>query len=379
MTYPASNIIDIVARISPAGLGAANFGTALLLARSDQLKVGADPFPTDSFKVFSNPSELLDFFEESSEPYKAVNQYFQPTPKPREVKVWLRDEAGDTAVESLAKAMDATWFYWFTPTVADLPDSAAYLAIQSWAGANSKFFAATTTSADVLNAGLTTDPVSVMTAAGVRHSFIEYHDTNDYAGFQTAALFARVNYSAANSTITAFGKKKPGLTALDLSTTNYNTLETKKAVFYTKVEAGGQVDDGRVLKPFSTSSFGETIADIVDTDAAINSMLVANFNYLTNTTTKVPQTPPGQQGAIDAVGGVCEQYYTNGFLGAREYEDGETGETKIAEHGYVILTKPEDIFTISEADRAAKKLAPVRARIFRAGAAFEISVLLDVE
>ena len=378
MAYDANKIINVVGRIAGSGLGTSNFGIALLVASGADLKAGALPWTVNTHKEFSQADDLLDYFESTAEAYKAAQMYFSVTPKPLVLKVWLR--ANTVAiVDALAAAEDATWFFWFDVTTEARPDTAAYLAIQAWANSAAKFFAATTNEATVLNSGVSNDTVSQMVGAGARYAHIEDHDTNAYAGLQTAALFARVNYSADNSTITAFGKRKPGLTALDLSNSAYATLRTKKAVFYTKVEAGGSVDEGRVLNPFSTSSFGETIADVVDIEAMVNAMTVALYNYLNGTTTKRPQTPQGQAGAIQAVAEICEQFYRNGFLGAREYIDTQTGETAIAEHGYVILTKPHDIFLLSDADRDAHKLYPISARVFKAGAAFEISAIIDVE
>ena len=378
MAYNANKIINVVPRIAGSGLGVSNFGMALLVANITDLKVGALAWAAKSYKVISEADDLLDYFDDTDEAYLAAQMYFSVTPKPIEMMVWLKADA-DSVVTALAEAEDKVWFFWFDVTANLRATKAEYLPIQSWAGSNSKIFAATSNDAEILDGAVSDDCVTQMVGAGVRYSFIEYHDTNKYAGLQTAALYARVNYSANNSTITAFGKRKPGLTALDLSNTAYSQLNSKGAVFYTKVEAGGSVDNGRVLNPFTTSSYGETIEDVVDTEAFVNAMTVALYNYLMNTTTKRPQTPRGQQGAIDAVAQICEQFYRNGFLGARQYTDSETGEEKIAEHGYVIITKPEDVYLLSDADRAAHKLYPISVRSFKAGAAFEISAIIDVE
>lgn len=379
MAYDVSNIIQVAARIGAPGLGLSNFGQALLLANDTDKKGSALTWAANTFKEFNKADGLLDYFDTTAEAYKAATMYFSITPKPLSLKIWLRDSANDTAVASLAKAADKTWFYWFDVTQSMRASVNDYVAIQSWAGANNKLFATTSASADILNSGLTNDAMSQMKSAGVRHSFLEYHPTNSYAGLQTAALYARVNYSAPNSVITAFGKKKPGLTAIDLGNSEYQSLKSKGAVFYTKVEAGGSIDDGRVINPFTTSSYGETIDDVVDTDAMINAMEVGLYSYLMSTPTKRPQTVRGQAGAIDAVAQVLEQYYSNGFLGPRQYTDEATGEQAIAEHGYVITTRPEDIYKLSDVDRAAHKLYPISVRAFRAGAAFEISVTVDVE
>jgi len=384
MAFPASQIVNVTPRLAGAGMGTSNFGATLLLANESAMRNDAEEWPVNSHKEIISADDLLPYFEETAEAYLAAQMFFSVMPKPLTLKVWLRDDAPqegdpDTPTEALAKAADATWFFWFDVTKDMRATTADLLTLQAWAGASSKFFAATTNDPDVLDSQVENDPVSEAKQAGVRYCFIEYHTDNAYAGLQTAALFARVNYSADNSTITAFGKRKPGLQALDLRTSEYMQLIEKGAVFYTQVEAGEAVDNGRVLNPYTTSAFGETIADVVDTEACVNAMIVSKYNYLMNATTKRPQTPAGQAGAIDAVAQVCEQFYRNGFLGPREYVDTETGETQIAEHGYVILTRPEDVYLLSDADRGQHKLYPITARLFRAGAAFEISTTIDIE
>lgn len=379
MAYDANLIANIVARISGGGLGLSNFGVLLLLANNSDLKAGASAWAVSTVKEFNNADELLDYFEDTAEAYIAAQMYFSVTPKPLSMKVWLRDSGNNTVVEELALAADRTWFFWFDVTANQRPNKADLVTIQTWAGSTKKMFAATSTDDEILQSGVSDDAVSQMVGAGVRHSFIEYHPTNEYAGLQTAALFARVNYSADNSVISAFGKRKPGLTAMDLSQSAYSQLKLKGAAFYTKVEAGESIDNGRLLNPLSCSVFKETIGDVVNSEACVNAMVVACSNYTMDATTFVPQTPRGQQGAIDAVAQVCEQFYRNGYLGAREYTDLVTGETLIAEHGYVITTKAEDVFLLSGSDRSDHKLYPIGVRLFKAGTAFEINVTLDIE
>jgi len=218
----------------------------------------------------------------------------------------------------------------------------------------------------------------VLTAGGSRRVFTEWHESDPYAAISLAAIFSRVLFSAANSTITGEFKKQPGVTAMNLALTAYNTLKTKKSVFYTQVETGGQVDDGRVINSITHSSYGEYIDDVFNLDAFVNALKVGIYNALARTTGKVPQTPRGQQVLIDAASQVGEQFILNGFLGEREYIDPDDGEEKVS-RGYEMLTRPEDIYNLSEADRAARKSAPIMMRIFRAGAIHAVDIQVDTE
>ena len=188
-----------------------------------------------------------------------------------------------------------------------------------------------------------------------------------------------MNYSAANSTITGEFKKSPGVAAEDLTDTAYDAmrLDTKKCAFYSLVELQGSNDVGRWLNTWSHSSYGEWMDDVVNLDAFVNALKVALYNTAAGQVTKLAQTPVGQAVLIGAARAVCEQYITNNYLGPRNYTDPDDGLEKYTV-GYEILTKPEDILDLSDADRDARKSAAIRIRIFRAGAIHQAPVDVDV-
>ena len=72
MSYPATNIIRINARISPAGLGNANFASATLFAPQLELPVGFAP--DTSRKYFTLPA-LSEDFADTTETYKAAQRW----------------------------------------------------------------------------------------------------------------------------------------------------------------------------------------------------------------------------------------------------------------------------------------------------------------
>ncbi|MGH9928337.1 MAG: DUF3383 family protein, partial [Pyrinomonadaceae bacterium] len=80
---------------------------------------------------------------------------------------------------------------------------------------------------------------------------------------------------------------------------------------------------------------------------------------------------------IGAAKVICEQFIANGYLGPRNYTDPDDGLEKYTA-GYEILTKPEDILDITNAQRDAREAAPLRIRVFRAGAIHAVDVELDV-
>lgn len=379
MSYDASNIINIVTRISPQGLSFANFSLAMLFAPEDELPIG---FDVNTFRIYSSLSDLSVDFADTTETYKAAQRYMAMIPTPRELRVWGRKSTTavvETIIETLNIAANETWWYWtfFTDDVYN--DEATMILVADWLDANIRYNFNCSTAADIRDPGDATDIASQLTSKGTRRISTVSHATDPYAGHALAAWFSSVNYSIAGSTITGEFKKLPGVVAEDLTSTEYGAmkLDTKKAVFYTVVDLQGSSDIGRVVNSWSHSAFGEYIDDIINLDAFVNNLRVNLYNATANQTTKLPQTSPGQAVLLAAAKEIGELYIANGYLGERVWTNPDNGLEEYT-RGYEILTKPEDILDITDPDRADRKSAPVRIRIFRAGAIHAVDVTVDV-
>lgn len=379
MSYPATNIIRINARISPAGLGNANFASAMLFAPEDELPVG---FAVDTYRTYFTLVALSEDFADTTETYKAAQRWLGGTPATRQIQVWGAATADATRAATLNKARNITWWYWTMWTAPVLAIKADVLAIAQWCEDNTSMFIDNQTGTavtDIRNPELTTDVASALTTAGFRHVFTAAHATDAYSGSALAKHYAAVNYSADRSTITGEFKKSPSVTAENLSGTAYAAMQSdkKKSVFYTVVDNQGSTDSGRWLNTLTHSTYGEFIDDVVNLDACVNYLTTSLYNAVANQTTKLAQTPVGQAVLIGAARATMQQFISNGYLGPRNYIDPDDGLEKYT-IGFEILTKPEDILDLSEADRNARKSAPLRIRLFRAGAVHLVDVDLDV-
>lgn len=376
MPYPAESIININVLINSAGLGTSNFGAGMVFADFDSSSDVA--FVEGSYRDYGSPSQVAVDFDIASDPYAAALAWFSAVPKPKTLRIYLRIEL-DTPVESINDAINkGIWFYWYEFETAVRAVDADVLALAAAGDAAGKFFAYTTNQATVRDPAVTTDIVSKAVTQGSRRLFVASHATELYEGFEIAAVFSRVNFNAANSTITGEYKKLPGIDAESLTPTAYGAMKAKGAVFYTVVETGGERDNGRVINSKSTSAYGEYIDDVFNLDAFTNFMTIALYNALTKVPTKLRQTPAGQQILIDAAAQIGEKFIDNGYLGERLYLDDETGE-EVLSRGYEILTNAEDILLISDAERAARGAAPISMRIFRAGAIHAVDLTANVE
>lgn len=379
MSYPATNIIRINARISPAGLGNANFASAMLFAPQLELPVG---FAPDTYRTYFTLTALSEDFADTTETYKAAQRWLGGTPATRQIQVWGAATADTTRAATLNKARNMLWWFWTMWTAPVLAIKADVLAIAQWCEDNTSMFIDNQTGASVVEIR---DPADVddiatqLTTAGFRHVFTAAHATDAYSGSALAKHYAAVNYSADRSTITGEFKKSPGVTAENLTGTAYTAMQSdkKKAVFYTVVDNQGSTDSGRWLNTLTHSTYGEFIDDVVNLDACVNYLTTSLYNAVANQTTKLAQTPVGQAVLIGAARATMQQFINNGYLGPRNYIDPDDGLEKYT-IGFEILTKPEDILDLSDADRNARKSAPLRIRLFRAGAVHLVDVDLDV-
>lgn len=375
MPYPAENIINIVTNIRAAGLGTANFGAGMVFADFDSSTDAT--FAEGSYRDYGGASAVAADFSIASDPYLAALAWFSAVPKPRSLRIYLRQE-DDTPVESLNDAVNKRiWFYWYEFETTIRANDADVLALIAAGDAAGKFFAGTTNQSSVRDPSLATDIASKAKLQGSRRAFLLSHATAPYAGFELGAVFSRVNFNAANSTITGEFKKLPGIVAEDLTNTAYSAMKEKGAPFYTVVETGGQVDAGRVINSKSTSSYGEFIDDVFNLDGFVNTLTVNVYNALANAK-KLGQTPDGQQVLMDAAAQVGQRYIDNGYLGPRTYTSEETGDELLSD-GYEILSKAVDILDLTDAERAERFSAPIRIRVFRAGAIHAVDITVDVE
>jgi hypothetical protein len=379
MSYDINNIVPINLRISPQGLGYANFGSATLFAPESELPVD---FDVDTRRVYTSLTDLSVDFASTTETYKAASKWLGGTPSMSSLTVWATNDIDADWPTTLNKARNEFWWFFTFVTATVYASVADATAIAGWADDNESFFMNCQTGVNataIRDINDDTDIATVFTTNGYRYVSTMAHATDAYAGITLCKLFAKVNYTATNSTITGEGKVLSGVAGEDLTGTAYAAMKlpTKKCQFYTQVENKGSVDAGRVINSWSHSSFGEYMDDVINLSAFINGIGVELYNTVFNQPTKLGQTPAGQSVLIGTAKAFCELYIANGYLGPRNYIDPDDGQTKFTV-GYEILTKPEDILNLTDPDRDARKSAPLRIRLFRAGAIHVAPVDIDV-
>jgi hypothetical protein len=379
MAFDVKKVVNVNVQISAKGLGFANFGSALFIVPFADASYAAASYEV---RTYGSTKDIAEDFPTDSQAYQMGTRWFSQIPSPIDCMIGVTKElgSGDTepsVLDSLEAFRDNYWWYWtafaesYQSNIPQMSDAC------TWGDANGSFIALGTTDQGVLSPLSQADISYVLTNQGSRHCGIFYHSTDPYAGIELAARFATVDYAAFLTTITGEFKKLPGVPADDLTSTAYNTLDSKNTAYYTLVSSAGSVDRGRCINTLTTSTFLEYWDDVVNIDAFVNQLQVELYNVLTGQTTKLPQTPRGQQVLQGTAMAVGNAYIANGFLGERLFTNPFTGEEELSP-GYFMISKATDILNISSSARSSRKSAPVQMMIFPAGAIHSVNVTVDV-
>lgn len=389
MAYNVDNIINVNLLLTPAGLGYANFSTAFIIARDADL-IATGSIATDTYKDYSSLDEVGEDFETTSPTYLMATRWFANVPKPQQVSVWMWDEAADTDVTTaMDKANNEAWRYWYFLPADVYSVEATAIALSDWSDANDHPVPITLTGSDIVDPQDNADIASVLKAKGNRHMFVGYvpqsiittDPSQQYAMVQLAASFQKFRPLGTNTSITGEYQVLPGVVGArdQINTTGYNALKTKNVVFFTAVELRGEIDNSRVINSKSMSSFGEFIDDVVNLDVLKNYLQVDGYNYIAGTPTKRSLTPRGYAGLLDTLSQTCKQFYNNGVLGQSEYVDPDDGVTKLAEYGFVNFGQPEDVLSLTTAQKRERQFpeTSILAILARAGHTATVNVVVE--
>lgn len=386
MAYSVDNIINVNILLTPAGLTYANFATILFFGVQDDLKTGVT-LANDEYKDYASLEEVGQDFKEDSPPYLAATRWFANIPKPETFTVWMWDDTNDSVTAVLDKTADELWRYFYrfpnsvTSTESDVTD------IADWMDANIHFTGFISDAAAMVDPQDSTDLASVLSSAGNRRVIIGYRETStitddasqEYADVQLMAAFQKFRPEGFRTAITGEYQVLPGVVGESLTTTAYNSLKDKKAVFWTEVELQGSTDASRAINTVTPSSFDEFMDDVINVDVLKNRIQVDGYNYIAGTPTKRPYTPRGYAGLLQTIDETARRFFDNGVLGRATYTDPTTGEEEVAKYGYVIFSDPEDVFDASQAQKRDREFPPVDMLALLARAGHTVNINIEVQ
>lgn len=275
---------------------------------------------------------------------------------------------------NVVEAINSKWYgFTFTKEVRDDSQTSAgtiddCLDAAAWAEARVKTFWNNSSDANTLVTGDTTS-ISYQLEQLEYNRTATIYNAGDYPAVSLFARGATVDFDGTNTTITYKFKQLPGLTASDLSATQADNLIAVNCNYY--AEFGTQLSgDSVAIVAEGVMANGRFIDEVVGIDWLQNAIQTDEFNYLYQSTTKIPQTDEGVAGMVQVLSGVLDQAVNNG-LAAPGYVTIE-GETVFLPKGYEIFTGlVEDQ---SQASREAREAPPISFVIKGAGAIHSVTI-----
>lgn len=158
--------------------------------------------------------------------------------------------------------------------------------------------------------------------------------------------------------------------------------ENMNLTYVNKAKANGvdvYCNQGGLGVTFSNKAAGGYADDMTGSQALVNDLQVAAYNYIRQVGTKVAQTEAGMTGVKSVVTKVFDQYVTNGFLGtgltwngATKFGDVEDFDRNIYQHGYYVYSLP--VSQQAQAEREARIAPTIQAAGKSAGAIHFINI-----
>lgn len=386
MPVDISNIVPISVSISSAGLADADFTSSVMFADLTDLADGVS-FPANTYQDFTSLTDIGAVLSKTSDAYYAASTYFANKTRSPTFTIFMKEStAVDPTTAASQLAASGVWRYNHFFKNGDVKvGNVSNLA--TWADASNRAVWVTVSDAAAITADSTTDLASVIAGLGARHVFQGFRAPSTLAADATqgypmnalAAKFTKWNPAGANTAITGEYQNLTSVTADSLSSTAIGILKAKKCVYFSKVVSSGSTTGTMSMNTQSPSANGEWIDDVIGVDMLVNALQVGLFNWLVQPQTKRGMDAKNFAGAITAAGNICKQYFDNGFLGAGNITDPDTGNDLYLANGYYIDNDPTDVESLTTAERQARTYPVLNVYVLRDGAAHFIPVSLYVE
>jgi hypothetical protein len=250
---------------------------------------------------------------------------------------------------------------------------ADHLAVAEYIQATPHTYGITSTDTDLLDATVTDDLASALSAASYTRTFVQYSE-NAYA---VASFFGRaltVNFNGSQTALTMMYKVQPGVVPENLSNTQANALEDKRANVFALYDSGvGIIQKGTM----AGSAFWDEIHGLDWLSSRIQTDV---FNLLYTSPTKIPQTDAGTHLIVTVIEAACDQAVRNGLLAPGVWNSGGFGDLEqgdTLDRGFYIYAPP--VSQQAQSDREARKSVPIQVAAKLAGAVHQVdcSILVN--
>jgi len=373
-----ANIINISVSTAQRGIGQYNTSNLALFTSEVPLSAFAD-----GFKIYLSATEVAADFASGSMTGKIASKVFSQSPNILQgggylvVIPLLQTPSLETIEDAIVRTKDLVQYFGIITdneiTDAEIENAAAVVQ-----PLNKIQFMAKRLASDVAP---TTGIASIIRSASYTKTriLLRLKDaTTDEASVLFAAAYASralsTNFSGSNTTQTMHMKDLLGITGDDsMDQTVFEKCKTEGVDTYSSFQGTPKV--------FSTGA-NRFFDDVYNECWLVGALEVAGFNYLAQSSTKIPQSENGVSGLKGAYRAVLEQGITNQYLAAGSWNSPDTFgnledfHRNINERGYYIYSLPVNLQ--SAADRADRKAPLIQIAAKQAGAVHSSSVIVFI-
>ena len=373
MDLQLSNVINISVAETPLGIGEYNTSNVALFTDDTP----GMSFPADGFAIYKSPAEVGTDFGTGSITYKQALAIFSQKPNilaNNGYLVVIPFELSETLAEAIARTEGLVQYFGvMTNSIQSQVDELAAAAVIQTL--NKLAFFVSRTEADIDPGG----KLDLLTTGGFTQSRgLYYGADNDLDALIMMASYVgrglSTNFTGSNTTQTMHLKDLAGVQPDPTMTqTILNKALAAGADTYVSLQGVAKVFCSGANKFFDQS---------YNLQWFVGALQVAGFNFLAQTSTKIPQTESGMDGLKGAYRSVCEQGITNQYGAPGTWNSPVTFGNQndlfqnIEQRGYYIYSTP--ISQQSQADREARKAPLVQIAFKEAGAIQESDVIVNI-
>jgi len=364
-----SNIVNVSVSASPSGLAPYSINNLLCLTKDVPINA-----PSGGYAVYTSPIDVATDWGDSSGVYEAALSVFSQSPNILTgggVFIVAPLLSLETTAAAITRLIGLVYFGGVSTTYAPANDAEVLAACAVAQASRKLFFVASGDSSDL------TGPSGLLFAIQdggfnqTRTLFYTKSSIQIYLwGYAGRAM--SVNFSGSNTTITMQLKQIAGLNGDDgITQTLYDAAEAVGADIYPRI--GG--------RPSSISNGANGFYDdIYNLNWFVGALQIAGFNYLAQSSTKIPQTEAGMDGLKGAYRRVCAQAVTNSFLApgvwtsADRFGNPQDFDRNIVDFGFYIYSQP--VALQSPDDRVLRKAPLCQVAVKYSGAIQTSDVLV---
>lgn len=368
-----TNVINISVSAAQAGIG--NYNTSnLAIFTAD---TPGESFPGTGFAIYLSPQDVAVDFGTGSETYKMANAIFSQQPNILAGNGYLV-VIPYTMSETMAAAITRTanlvqYFGCMSSAIESQGDMLAAAAVIQ--ALNKIAFFVQRTSAAIQPGG----SLDMLRSGDFTQSRgLYYGSATDADALIMQASYAgralSTNFLGSNTTQTMHLKDLLGvLPDPSMTQTLLNNAQTAGADVYVSLQG--------VAKVF-TSGENMFFDQVYNQQWLVGALQVSGFNYLAQSSTKIPQTESGMDGLKGAYRNICEQAVSNQYSAPGSWQSSTTFGNQvdflqnISQRGYYIYSAP--VSQQNQADRVARNAPLVQIALKEAGAIQSSDVIVYV-